>query len=183
MGRYFLEVAWEKVIAAVTQPLVPELVAAADRAAVHAPVPSEPPGSPSVLCLWFERVPQAWPGEAYLVDERLQWELDPRPNITRFSFLQRAGGITREEFSRHWSQIHAPLARTHHPCLVRYVQNIVREVLAPGARPLDGIAELSVVRQQDFIERMYDSDEGREIIGADVRAFIDLTSGWRVITH
>jgi hypothetical protein len=30
---------------------------------------------------------------------------------------------------------------------------------------------------------MYDSAEGREIVGADVRTFIDLTSGWRVITH
>jgi uncharacterized protein (TIGR02118 family) len=175
--------AWEKVIAAVAQPLVPELVAVADRAVVHAPVPSEPPDSPAVLCLWFERVPQAVPGEAYLVEERLQWEFNSRPNITRFSFLQRADGITREAFSRHWSEIHTPLARAHHPCLVRYVQNIVREALTPGARPLDGIAELSVDRQEDFTERMYDSAEGREIVGADVRTFIDLTSGWRVITH
>jgi len=175
--------ALEKVIAAVAPPAVPEVVAAADRVAVHAPVPSEPPGSPVVLCLWFEQVPHRLPGQAYLVEERLQWELDPRPNITRFSFLQRAGGITKEDFSRHWSEIHTPLARVHHPCLVRYVQNIVREILTPGAAAVDGIAELSVEREADFTERMYDSSEGREIIGADVRTFIDLSAGWRVITH
>jgi uncharacterized protein (TIGR02118 family) len=174
--------AWEKVIAAVPQPAVPELVIAAGRVAVHAPLPSEPPGSPAVLCLWFEEVPSHLPGQAYLVEERLQWEVEPRPNITRFSFLQRAGGITREDFSRHWSEIHAPLARVHHPCLVRYVQNIVREVLTPGTADLDGIAELSVDRVEDFTERMYDSAGGREIIGADVRTFIDVTAGWRVVT-
>ena len=34
----------------------------------------------------------------------------------------------------------------------------------------------------DLQERMYDSDDGRRIVGEDVRKFIDVETGWRVLT-
>jgi len=162
----------EKVIAVGAE----ELAASADRAVIHR-------GEPSVVCLWYERLPPSFgPAQAYLVEERVQWELNPEPAVTRFSFLQRRPGLTREEFARHWYDVHTPLARKHHPCLVRYVQNVVVATLTPDTPDLDGIAELSVERADDFDERMYDSPEGREIVAADVRTFIDLSAGWRVVT-
>ena len=159
-----------------------KMAATAERAVLHAPLPGAARPS-TVACLWFSRLPGPLTEPAYLVEERVQWEADRRPNVTRFSFLQRAGGMTREEFSLHWRDRHTPLARRHHPCLVRYVQNVVLDVLGPGAPELDGIAELGVERAEDFIERMYDSAEGRAIVAADVRSFIDLSAGWSVVTH
>jgi uncharacterized protein (TIGR02118 family) len=176
-------VGWEKVIAAVPEARVPELVAGAARSIVHAPHPSERADSPYVVCLWFECAPEALPGEAYLVEELVQWELEPEPPVTRFSFLHRQPALTRRQFARHWNEVHPPLARRHHPCLVRYVQNVVVARLSPDAADIDGVAELSVRRPDDFVERMYDSPEGREIVGADVRSFIDLRAGWRVVTN
>lgn len=175
--------AWQKVVAAVAPEDVDRLVAAAARFEIHSPMPSQPPGTPTVVCLWSERVPASLPGEAYLVDESVQWGQDVRPAVIRFAFLRRAEGTTSEAFSRHWRDRHTPLAKRHHPCLVRYVQNVVLAPLTPGARAVDGVAELGVAHEQDFEERMYDSDEGRQAIWEDVRRFLDVEQGWRVITN
>jgi hypothetical protein len=63
----------------------------------------------------------------------------------------------------------------------RYIQNVVVEPLTPGAPDIDGIAELSFRSEADRQERMYDSPEGQKIIGADVRQFIDVPRGWRIL--
>ena len=81
--------------------------------------------------------------EPYVVEERPQWDRGGE-TITRIAFVRRAAGLTREEFADHWTNVHAPLARKHHPVLVRYVQNIVLENPTPTAPEVDGIAELKV---------------------------------------
>ena len=66
--------------------------------------------------------------------------------IKRVSLLTRKDGMTREQFIRHWLEIHAPLARPV-PGLVRYVQS---HILEEPTRPdiptteveVDGVAEL-----------------------------------------
>ncbi len=128
--------------------------------------------------------------EAYLVDERRQWDYErdwpdgaASPGVKRISFLRRVPGLTRQEFGDHWRDVHARLARRHHPGLWRYVQNVVIEPLGAGAPEVDGIAELSFRTVGDMHDRMYDSPEGREIIATDVRHFIDLGRGWRILTE
>lgn len=120
--------------------------------------------------------------EAYRVDERVQWERG-EPAVTRISFVRRARGLTREDFARHWSQVHAPLARRHHPGVCRYVQNVVIHTLRPDAPHVDGIAELGFASLDDLRERMYDSPAGQELIAADVREFIDVAAGWRMLAQ
>jgi len=120
--------------------------------------------------------------EAYRVDERVQWERGD-PAVTRISFVRRARGLTREDFARHWSEVHAPLARAHHPGICRYVQNVVVHTLTPDTPDVDGIAELGFASLDDFRERMYDTPEGKETIAADVREFIDVTAGWRMLAR
>jgi uncharacterized protein (TIGR02118 family) len=142
---------------------------------------------PTVHCLWFDEVPEprTLPGRAWLVDGRPQWDDRIRrdaPGITRFSLLRRANGITPAEFARHWTDVHAPLARRHHPALRRYVQNIVLQPLG-DAEPFDGIVELGFASIYDLEERMYDSEAGRAAVAADVRSFIDVSAGWRVVTR
>ena len=120
--------------------------------------------------------------EAYLVDEHVQWD-DELATVARISFVRRAPGLTRDEFARHWTEVHAPLVRRHHPGICRYVQNIVVEGLTPGAPEVDGIAELGFASLDDFRERMYDSPEGQQIIASDVRTFLDVGAGWRMLAR
>jgi hypothetical protein len=123
---------------------------------------------------------------AWLVEDRPQWDFAdpaegtaPVPGYKQISFLYRVGSIDRDRFARCWEE-HGPLARRHHPMLWRYTQNVVVRPLLPGTPDIDGIAELTMRLRLDFTERMYDSDEGRRIIGEDTRRYIDRGRGWRV---
>ena len=142
------------------------------------------PTQPSVHCLWLDEAPApgTLPGRAWQVEERPQWDDRLMPGITRFSFLHRAAGVTPVDFAGHWTNIHAPLARRRHPALLRYVQNIVITPVGV-AEAFDGIVELGFANLHDLEERMYDSEEGRAEVAADVRSFIDVSAGWRVVTR
>jgi uncharacterized protein (TIGR02118 family) len=120
--------------------------------------------------------------EAYRVDERPQWDRGGE-KVTRVAFVRRAAGLTRDEFADHWTNVHSPLARKHHPVLVRYVQNIVVENVPSDAPEIDGIAELGFRALRDVHERMYDSPAGAEIIRRDVRRFLDVPAGWRMLAQ
>jgi uncharacterized protein (TIGR02118 family) len=147
-------------------------------------------GSDEDLTALPERLLGDLAAEAYLVDGRPQWDYErdwpdgvASPGLKRISFLRRVKALSRQQFGDHWTEAHAPLARRHHPGLWRYVQNVVERPLTPGAPDIDGIAELSFRTVEDMRDRMYDSTEGRETIAADVRRFIDLDAGWRVLTE
>jgi uncharacterized protein (TIGR02118 family) len=156
----------------------------------YLPIDGEPGADPEVTAVWCGWVegdvgPDTVVGvdHAWLVDERPQWDGGPLPGaVTRFSFLLAAAGVTRVRFGEHWSRQHAPLARRHHPALWRYVQNVVVRPLTPTTPEVDGIAELTFATVEDLRQRMYDSDEGRRVIGDDVRRFIEVRAGWRVLT-
>ncbi len=125
---------------------------------------------------------------AWLVEPRPQWDgftgrAAVVPGVKQVTFLYRAASIDRAAFARHWTENHAALARTHHPALWRYRQNVVVDTLLPGTPDIDGIAELGMRLRLDFRERMYDSDEGRRIVGEDVRRFLDLRRSWQLITR
>jgi len=113
------------------------------------------------------------------------WRVDPRQQITTtepttikmVSFVERAPELTHEQFVRHWTEVHAPLARQHHEGLADYTQNVVRRAYTPGGARVDGIAELRFRTRDDFEQRMYDSDAGRDAIRADVQTFIARPSG------
>ncbi len=118
--------------------------------------------------------------EAYRVEERRQWDRGGE-HVTRIAFVRRAAGLSRDEFADHWTNVHSPLARKHHPVLVRYVQNIVIEPLTPDAPEVDGIAELGFRSLRDVTHRMYDSPAGAEIIRRDIQRFLDVPAGWRML--
>ena len=50
--------------------------------------------------------------------------------------------LTHEQFARHWTENHTPLALRHHVGLWNYTQNVVRRAFTPGGNPIDGVAEL-----------------------------------------
>jgi uncharacterized protein (TIGR02118 family) len=120
--------------------------------------------------------------EAYEVDERPQWDRGGE-TVARIAFVRRAPGLSRKEFADHWTNVHAPLARKHHPTLVRYVQNVVIDPVTAGAPEVDGIAELGFRSLRDVHRRMYDSPAGAEIIRRDIQRFLDVPAGWRMLAQ
>jgi uncharacterized protein (TIGR02118 family) len=137
----------------------------------------------AVVVLRGEALPKVGlPVEAYRVDERVQWDRGPVA-VFRLAFVRRKQGLTHREFVDHWTGAHAPLARRHHPTLHRYTQNVVVEALTPGAPEVDGIAELGFRTLHDVRERTYDSPAGAEIIRRDVRRFLDVPAGWRMLAR
>jgi uncharacterized protein (TIGR02118 family) len=120
--------------------------------------------------------------QAWEVDERVQWDADDvEPGVKRVSFIRRLPSLDRDAFATYWSERHAPLARRHHPGIRRYVQNVVIAPLTDGTPDIDGIAELSFASIDDMRARLYDSEEGKAAIAADIGRFIDLPAGSRVL--
>ena len=118
-----------KVVAVVRGPFT-DVVPAGDGIvafSVHRPHPDEPAAHPEavhgVAMAWVAGDapldPAAWfdaPVAAYLVDERvhIDWTRDwadgtATPAIEQCSFVRRLPGLTRDEFSAHWNDRHAPL--------------------------------------------------------------------------
>ena len=94
------------------------------------------------------------------------------PGVKMVSFMQRADGLTHEQFARHWTENHTPLALRHHVGLWNYTQNVVRRSYTPGGNAIDGVAELHFRTPDDFVYRFFDSDDGRAAILADVAKFM-----------
>ena len=94
--------------------------------------------------------------------------------IKSIGLLTRKEGISREEFVRHWLEVHAPLAQAVSG-VRRYVQShIVEERTRPDIPStdveIDGIAELWY-DDRAAMERAYASPEGRRLL-ADGALFI-----------
>jgi uncharacterized protein (TIGR02118 family) len=107
------------------------------------------------------------------------WRVDPRrvldgppDGVKMVSFMRRAEGLSHEQFTRHWTENHAPLAARHHIGLSRYVQNVVRRAYTPGGGDIDGIAELTFATRDDFETKFFDDDAGRAVIMEDVKRFM-----------
>jgi uncharacterized protein (TIGR02118 family) len=89
------------------------------------------------------------------------------------ALMRRAPTLTPAEFAEHWRERHTPLALRHHEGLHDYAQHVVvRELVPLDGSQVDGVAALGFVTRTDLEQRFYDSDEGRQVIGADVRRFM-----------
>jgi uncharacterized protein (TIGR02118 family) len=104
--------------------------------------------------------------------ERAGPDGEPAPGVKMVSFMRRLDSLSHEQFVRHWTENHTPLARRHHVGLWNYTQNVVRRALTPGGEGIDGVAELHFRTRADYENRFFDSDEGRGVILADVKRFM-----------
>lgn len=95
--------------------------------------------------------------------------------IKTLTFLRKKPGITREQFLRHWKEIHGPLAAKVVPGLRRYVQCHP----VPGfASDIDGIVELwwdNVDALKAFLE--WRETDGARALKDDEEKFVD-TRNW-----
>jgi uncharacterized protein (TIGR02118 family) len=89
--------------------------------------------------------------------------------VRMYVFFNGRRSLARDEMLRHWRDVHAPLACTHHVGMSRYVQHVV--LASDDDKSIDAIAELHFASLDDLADRFYDSGEGRRIIGEDVARF------------
>ena len=68
--------------------------------------------------------------------------------ITRVGILQKARHLSREEFSKYWTEVHGPIAAKHIPGLLQYHQNQVIDAMQRGIdypkvnHEIDGFSQL-----------------------------------------
>jgi uncharacterized protein (TIGR02118 family) len=114
--------------------------------------------------------------EVWRVHTHAQLRGDPDgslPEVTMVSFVPRRADLSHEQFVRHWTERHTPLALRHHVGLCGYRQHVVRRAFTPGGRDFDGVAELDFATRSDFAERFYDDAAGKAVIREDVARFIE----------
>lgn len=148
-------------------------------------VVADPGGDGGVSAVaWLHAEPE-WVGggaDVYAAEPHEQWDdLHGTPEVVQLVFVRRHPDLTHDQFVEHWTTVHPPLARAHHPGLGRYVQHVITDALTPDAPAFDGMAELAFATRDDQRERMYGSDEDRAAIAADVATFLDVAAGRRLI--
>jgi uncharacterized protein (TIGR02118 family) len=109
---------------------------------------------------------------AWAVDERRPRTSADECAVTMVALMRRNPELTADQFQTHWTTRHAPLALVHHAGLADYTQNLVVRSLVPGPEQIDGVAELGFLTREAFETQFYDSDDGRRVIGEDVRRFM-----------
>jgi EthD domain len=95
------------------------------------------------------------------------------PGVNLVSAITWGVGKSHEQGRQGWRN-HGPLACRIHIGMTRYVQNYVEHALTPAAPPYNGVATLYFPTLQDLEQRLYDRPESAELIGADVRSFVNL---------
>lgn len=95
------------------------------------------------------------------------------------AFFKRKPGLTHEEFSRHWREVHGPLIRNH-PVISKYMRRYLQHHLTPSA----GFPGVGTLEYDGFAESWWDSVEARQeahgledfkqLVIDDERKFIDM---------
>lgn len=117
---------------------------------------------------------------AYRVTERVVKDYDRTwpegersPGVKYVSLMQRAPGLSPEEFDAYWRDRHTPIALAHHGGMWKYVHNVVREPMTPDAPPLDGMVEMHFPTVDDFRERFFTPPESMALVLEDAYRFMD----------
>jgi len=95
--------------------------------------------------------------------------------IKTFTFIKKKAGLSREEFLRHWKEIHGPLAAKVVPGFKRYAQ--LHPV--PGFdTDIDGIVEFWWDSQESFENFLsWKQTDEAKVLKEDEEKFVD-TSQW-----
>jgi len=97
--------------------------------------------------------------------------------IKAIALIKRKPGLSREEFVKHYEEVHAVLARKHFPTLKRYVRNHVTTVVAPPGDeepPFDCITE-ECFDDMEGLQAVFDfwMSEAGKVIRDDEDSFMD----------
>ncbi len=108
----------------------------------------------------------------------------PMPGISLVSCMLPKPGLTLAQARAGYDR-HPLTALWVHVGMHRYSRNCTQKVGTAGAIPYFGVSVLSFPTDQDLIERLWVSDEGRDAIWKDVDGFMDMSKvqGMNARTH
>lgn len=88
--------------------------------------------------------------------------------------IKRKPELSREEFAKHYEEVHAPLALKHLPMIKRYVRNHVVDVAGMEGPGFDCLTELWFDTLEDAAKviEFVQSDAG-QVIRDDEQKFLD----------
>jgi uncharacterized protein (TIGR02118 family) len=97
--------------------------------------------------------------------------------VKLFGLMTRKPGMTKEEFSRYWENVHAPLAVRLMPGVRRYTQTDGLKLATGDEAQFDGLSEMwfddwdSMRRAVDFLST---TEDGR-VLMSDMENFLDMS--------
>jgi len=96
--------------------------------------------------------------------------------VKGIAVLKRKPGLSREEFVRHYEEVHVPLVLSHFRTMRRYVRNYVTAPPSGEGPDFDCITEFWFDSGKELkrVYDVYESDVG-EVIRNDEERFIDRT--------
>ena len=94
--------------------------------------------------------------------------------IKTIAFVKRKAGISREEFARHYEEVHAPLAAKLFPTFRKYVRNHIVAVASGPEPDFDCISEFWFDDAEGYqaVLEVLNSEAGK-VIHADEETFMD----------
>ena len=93
--------------------------------------------------------------------------------IKTIALIKRKEGITREEFVKHYKEVHAPLALKYLPQIKRYIRNYIIDTGMEGPN-FDCISEFWFDSIEDAMGIMeFMQSEAGQVIRDDEAKFID----------
>jgi len=96
--------------------------------------------------------------------------------IKTIAFIKRKSTITREEFARHYEEVHAPLATKIFPTIKKYARNHIVRALDGEEPDFDCISEFWFDDEEGIkaVFETWSSDAGKPIRD-DEETFLDRT--------
>jgi uncharacterized protein (TIGR02118 family) len=94
--------------------------------------------------------------------------------IKAIALIKRKPGLSREEFSRHYEEVHVPLALKYFPTIKRYVRNYILTPSAVEGPEFDCISEYwyDNIEEQQAAVNFWQSEAG-QVIRDDEESFMD----------
>jgi uncharacterized protein (TIGR02118 family) len=85
--------------------------------------------------------------------------------VKEILLIKRREGLSREEFSQQYEEVHAPLILKHCPTIKRYVRNYVASTLGAEEPDFDCITEVWYEDMEGFraLGKFYNSESGKVI--------------------
>ena len=105
------------------------------------------------------------------------------PGVKLICPVRRRPDLSREAFLDHWFRMHAPIARAHHPGLVRYLTNVVERRVGSGGPEWDGFTELHFGSAEDIAGGLFDSPDGERLVREDIVKFLAHAGAYRVTEY
>lgn len=94
--------------------------------------------------------------------------------VKAIALVKRKPGLSRDEFVKHYEEVHAPLALRHLPAVERYVRNHITSSLGSGEPEFDCVTELWFTDMEGYkaMWHFWSSDAGR-VIRDNEDSFLD----------